>query len=65
MSCCFGRIGNQGLERGGQPVAGAAILDDVLDQELGQHLVGQAGLQLAGEIHAAARRCPTAAAADR
>ena len=35
-------IGHQGLERGREAAAGAAILDDVVDQEFRHHLVGQA-----------------------
>ena len=51
----FRRIRNQGLERGREAARRAAILDDVLDEELRQHLVGQARLQLASEVHALAR----------
>ncbi len=35
-------IGHQGLERGREAAAGAAILDDVVDQEFRHHFVGQA-----------------------
>ena len=48
----LGRIRHERLERRGEPAAGAAILDDVVDQELGEHLVGETRLQLAGEVHA-------------
>ena len=50
------RIRNEGLKRGREAAARAAILDDVVDEELGEHLVGQARLQLAGEVHARAAR---------
>ncbi len=49
----FAGIGDQGLERRRETRVGAVVLDDVVDEELADHLVGETPLQFLGQIHSA------------